>query len=98
MKVMMLFVCEPFGSALCAVSTDLVIAWLPSLLGLFGKAVMVEWIMGLFLGGRREHWVLGIGKLPPMRHSQETHIQCRILHGFCSALPGQSLLSLVKQK
>lgn len=60
-------VCEPFGSGLCAVRNDM-LAWLPCVLGLFGKVVMVELIMAPFLDGRREHCVLGMRKLPPMRH------------------------------
>lgn len=44
MRLIVLFICEPFGSGLCVVGIDLTIAWPPCLLGLFRKAVIVELI------------------------------------------------------
>lgn len=95
----MLFICEPFGSGLCAVRIDLTIARLPCLLGLFRKAVIVELIMTP-CPERREHCVQGMGKLPPTKHwlPEMTQSHRRVLHDFCSALPGQSHLLPAKRR
>lgn len=65
------------------------IAWLPCLVDLFRRAVTDELITAPFLEGESTVYWAWEESFPGNTSCQRRH---GILHGFCSALPGQSHL------